>query len=361
MKGNINMKLRKILCLSLAAAVTFTSAINLTVSAQIGGESVTPPNNEFEMSAIIQKQILKNDHNFEENENNITPYYAVSVHNAIINEAMNGAEAVGKELKDVYWNDMRTICNNCDNWYPGNATYSSAIHGNRNYYATLKYLWTYALKISKSSTLSLSQQCDKVANECLALFDCNQFEIARGTDGVTDYNFIHCLGNVSKDVLSRYGNKSDYTGDKVKYRKFLIFGVIMHYFGDLAAHRTRVSQVLIDRMSDSNYANSQNKFTRSDFSASEWTRLTSRIQAKTLDYTNIIGLLDANNKSNDRIKYIRNRYEDNVKVIPSRLSEAKLNAYWFMQHYLEGYNAGILAPVYNIDYIYADKYYQATW
>lgn len=356
------MKLKKLISLSLAITMVFTATLSSSASAEIGGEDVISPQyNEFEISAIMQKQILKDNINFDAAENNITPYYTTSVHNSLIDEAMDGAEAVGKTLKDVYWNDMRTICNNCDNWYPGNATYSSAIHGNRNYYATLKYLWTYALKISQSSTLSLNQQCDKVASECLALFDCNQFEIARGADGVTDYNYIHCLGNVAKDVMSRYGGKSDYTGDKVKYRKFLIFGVIMHYFGDLAAHRTRVSQVLIDRMIDPNYANSQNKFTRSDFSNDEWNRLTARIQAKNLDFTNIVGLLDETNKGNDRIQRIRSRYEDNVNVIPSRLKEAKLNAYWFMQHYLEGYNAGVLAPVYSIDYIFADLYYKATW
>lgn len=367
-------KIKRLLCLSLVIAITATAYSNIApASAVIGGEDfVSCQYSETEMTAIIQKQILKDTIDFDEyEESNISPLYAESVHRTLIDEAKKGADSIGKTLKNVYWNDMEEICVNCDSLYTvAKNSYNSPIHGNRNYYATLKYLWTYALKISKSSTLSLSKQCDQVASECLALFDCDQFETARGADGVKDYTYLPRLGAICKEVILNYATSSDYTGNKVEYRKFLVFGLIMHYFGDIAAHRTRVTHVMIDRMTDPDFINGQNRFTRSNFSDTEWARLTARISAKNIDFTTIAtvysssntnGILDSNNSSTSRISYIRGRYEDNVKVIPSRLSEAKLNAYWFMQHYLEGYNAGVLAPVYNIDYVFADKYYQATW
>ena len=69
-------KIKRLLCLSLVIAITATAYSNIApASAVIGGEDfVSCQYSETEMTAIIQKQILKDTIDFDEyEESNISP------------------------------------------------------------------------------------------------------------------------------------------------------------------------------------------------------------------------------------------------------------------------------------------------
>ena len=248
------MKLRKILCLSLAAIVTFTTTISLTASAQIGGESAE----ESQSFGCIILDKMKN--NTSNNDSlGISPLWTGDTHDEIIIGGDNNY------IPAAYSDLVYKICKWCDD--KTKIPETTCLHGNRNYVATLKFLWTFAQKISVNSGVACDIQSAKAKKDCLAMFSKEKFDNLNSYDK-QDYVQLVTLANTAEYVINTYGKFKNGEG-----RKYLIVGLIMHFLGDVTAHRTIVPKFMIDRATDSNYANSVNRFNKNDFSNIEWNKL----------------------------------------------------------------------------------------
>lgn len=339
------MKLRKILCLSLAAAVTFTLAINLTVSAQIGGENA----NENQSFGCIILDKMRNEKSDNDNSG-ISPLWTGDTHDEII---MGGDS---NYIPAAYSDLVYKICKWCDD--ETKIPFATCLHGNRNYVATLKFLWTYAQKISVNSGEAYHVQSSNAKSQCLAMFDKQKFDNLNSYDK-QDYVHLVKLADTTEYVINTYGKFKNGEG-----RKYLIVGLIMHFLGDVTAHRTIVPKFMIDRATDSNYTNSINRFNKKDFSNAEWNKLITEYNNGSLDFSLIQNLLikrsgETDEDLNKRKVSIRKRYEDNPSVVPNRILQSETMVDYFFHYFNNGFDDSIFDSSYsNINLIYLNNKYK---
>ena len=318
------MKLRKILCLSLAAAVTFTSAINLTVSAEIGRENA----NENQSFGCIILDKMRNEKS-DNNNSGISPLWTGDTHDEII----TGGDS--NYIPAAYSDLVYKICKWCDDETKIPST--TCLHGNRNYVATLKFLWTYAQKISVNSGEVYHVQSSNAKSQCLAMFDKQKFD-NRNYDK-EDYVQLVTLANTTEYVINTYGKFKNGEG-----RKYLIVGLIMHFLGDITAHRTIVPKFMFDRATDPNYVNNVNRFNKNHFSNTEWNKLLAAYNNGSLDFSQIQWILDDTSEANR--KRMLPKYEDNPNVVPNRILASETMIDYFL-HY---FNYGFMDSIFDIPY-----------
>ena len=315
------MKLRKILCLSLAAAVTFTSAINLTVSAEIGGENA----NENQSFGCIILDKMRNEKSDNDNSG-ISPLWTGDTHDEII---MGGDS---NYIPAAYSDLVYKICKWCDD--ESKIPKTTCLHGNRNYVATLKFLWTYAQKISVNSGEAYHVQSSNAKSQCLAMFDKQKFD-NRNYDK-EDYVQLVTLANTTEYVINTYGKFKNGEG-----RKYLIVGLIMHLLGDVTAHRTVVPKKMVTNAGSTFNKNNKSRFVISDFTTAGWNKIKSEVDNANLDFTHIQDYFSENFNGNKLT-----RYEDNPNCIPNRV----LSSESMIDYFLHYFNYGFMDSIFDIPY-----------
>ena len=203
------------------------------------------------------------------------------------------------------------------------------MHGCHNYAASLKFLWKYAQVIGdKNISGTCVQLSANAKNVALALFNGKYIKLYNPNN---DYYYLNDLAIRTEAVINTYGKTKT-----PEERKYLIYGVILHLLGDITAHRTIVPQFMVDRATDSQYANSKNKFDKSDF-PNNWDKIKSEVKNGRLCFNHIKDYVSDAEKN-----YVRNRYEDNTKVVPNRVLAAETMADYFMHYFSSGFNISIL-------------------
>ncbi len=341
------MKLKKLLCLTLTTTIAFTAT--LSSSSSIFAEDIQETEESQCFGSLILEK-MKNDYensnddtisvgNSNNNSSEISPMWTGSVHDEIIFN--NNFNYFPEKYEDL----VMKICRWCDD--TSRIPSTTCLHANRNYVATIKFLWTFAKKISVDNGQSCSAQSSKAKKDCLAMFSKTKFD-NRNADK-KDYVELVNLANTAEYVINNYGKTK--TGNE---RKYLIYGLIMHVIGDLTAHRTIVPKFLFDRATDSNYVNSKNRFDKSDFTSTEWSKLLSSYNNGSLDFAEIKNCV-AKSKNSKMLS----RYEDNPKVVPNRVLAAETMAEYFMHYFSKGFLITIFdIPYYNVDLIYYDSKYK---
>ena len=340
-------KAKRLLCLSLAILTAFTAALSSTASAT-SIDNVENHDENLPFGCIILDKMFDDtsdsDNTIDVNpDSGISPLWTGDVHDDIIISADNNY------IPAAYEDLVYKICRWCDD--PTKIPFSTCLHGNRNYVATLKFLWTYAQKISVNSGEAYNVQSAKAKSECLAMFSKEKFDNLNAYDK-KDYVELVNLSNTAKYVINNYGKTKNGEG-----RKYLIVGLIMHFLGDVTAHRTIVPKFMIDRATDPNYANSVNRFNKKDFSTTEWSRIIAEYNNGSLDFTLIQWLLDDTSETS-RNKMLP-KYEDNPKVVPNRILASETMAEYFLHYFNNGFVDSIFdIPYANVDLIYLNSKYK---
>ena len=359
------MKFKNILSLSLVFLMTFTAT--LSSSASIFADNVEIPQTEESQSfgGLILEKIKSNyeGSNIDDsvaapiNPNNgseIAPQWNLGTHDEIISNNYSGY------IPEKYIDLVMKICRWCDDttkiWR------SDCMHGHYNYAASLKFLWKYAQVIGdKSISGTYSQLSANAKKVALAQFDS---KIIKKNDDKNnkkdDYSKLEDLAIRTEAVINTYGKTKT-----PEERKYLIYGMILHLLGDITAHRTIVPKFLVDRATDSKYANSENRFDKKQFLSNEWTMIVNKVSNSSLCFVDIKNQLDEKRKSDEAKQdkespyhIIRRRYEDNPKVVPNRLLASETMAEYFMHHFNSGFNISILdnIPYANVKLINYSKY-----
>lgn len=317
------MKLRKILCLSLAAAVTFTSTVSSTSSAAVASE-VTNQNQCF--GCIILDK-MKNDMS-DSNENpGISPLWTGDTHDEIILGGDNNY------IPAAYSDLVYKICKWCDD--KSKIPFATCLHGNRNYVASLKFLWTYAQKISVNSGEAYNVQSEKAKTECLTMFSKEKFDNLNPADK-KDYVELVKLADTTEYVINTYGKFKNGEG-----RKYLIIGLIMHLLGDVTAHRTVVPKKMVTNAGSTFNKNNQSRFVISDFTTAGWNTIKSEVNNANLDFTHIQYYFSEDFTGNKLT-----RYEDNPDCIPNRV----LSSESMIDYFLHYFNYGFMDSIFDIPY-----------
>ena len=340
------MKFKNILSLTLATTIAFTAT--LSSSASIFADDVEIPQTEESQSfgSLILEKIKSNCKDLNEgvisigNSNNdgqeISPLWTGSVHDEIVEDG--GSQYLPSEYLPL----IEKICKWCDD--ETKISFSTCIHGNRNYAATLKFLWKFAQVIGdKSISGTYSQLSANAKNVALA-----QFNNKGIINNQTDYEGLLDLATRTEAIINQYGKAKT-----PEERKYLIFGVIFHFFGDVTAHRTVVPQFLVDRATDPNYANNPNKLNKSDFSTTGWETIKAGVKNKSLDFTHLQYYFRADYDGNKLTAY-----EDNPKVVPNRVLESITMVDYFLRTFDNGFNVIIfdVIPYENVSLVDYTRY-----
>lgn len=275
-----------------------------------------------------------------------------SMHDEIISDAAGGESY---DIPAKYFTLVSTICNDCDKTYKANSQYGSCLHGGRNYYATLKFLWAFAKKINTTSSISKTK-VKQYKTECLNLFNKDKFIAAWNYDtnmANTDYNCLVKLANITETVVNKHMNDSIL---KSKNKKYIVFGLIMHVLGDVTAHRTIVPKCMT-KNATKNFSN-KNAFDLRDFSAANWTKLVDAVNEQRIDFTSISGW----GLMSNHVEYSSNnaKYEDNIKVIENRWLFSQTMVDYFLRYFKKGFKIDIFDSFYkNVDLINMNIYKNA--
>ena len=324
------MKFKKILSLTLATTIAFTAT--LSSSASIFADDVEIPQTEESQSfgSLILEKIKSNyeNSNIDDsvatpiNSNNgseISPMWNGTTHDDIITDNNFGY------IPEKYVDLVMKICRWCDD--PTRISKTTCIHGNRNYVASLKFLWKYAQVIGdKNISGTYSQLSANAKNVALA-----QFNNKGIINNQTDYEGLLDLATRTVAIINQYGKAKT-----PEERKYLIYGVILHLLGDITAHRTIVPQFMVDRVNDPNYKNSKNKFETKHF-GNNWSYVKGLVKNGSIDFTT----LQKYSSGELSEKGFRDRYEDNIKVVPNRVLTAETMAEYFMRKFSGGFDVNI--------------------
>jgi Zn-finger protein len=296
-----------------------------------------------------------------------------SVHGAIIDVANETADTKipAKYLDSV----VKVVCQWCDTkWYVyekdanKNYIYDSdgnkvknekaveAVHASSNYLATLKYLWKFAKEIAKHETgANVTTDVNNASAKALA-----QLPAKVKKSGTVAGDMIAQLDNMTKRIIKAHykvtsAHPTQTEGGKCKY---IIYGMLMHLFGDLYAHRLKVPKTSVEAFKsgfNSANFNSKKMFYKSDFSASERSSLISAVEAKEVSFTQIKNYV---NTSSAIYTKLNSKYVDNKNFYPGRVVEAEDTAATFLDWYSDGFEAVLVDP-YNFTLDKYDTYLEA--
>lgn len=318
MKGNINMKLRKILCLSLAAAVTFTSAINLTVSAEIGGENA----NENQSFGCIILDKMRNEKSDNDNSG-ISPLWTGDTHDEII---MGGDS---NYIPAAYSDLVYKICKWCDD--DSKIPFATCLHGNQNYVASLKFLWKFAQVIGDNSLTGTYNKLSSDAKKA-ALEQFDEKYIKR-VNPYGNYTQLVKLADTTEYLINNYGKHKTPEG-----RKYLVYGFIMHLLGDVTAHRTVVPKAMVTNAVATYNSNKPNCLGKNHFTAANWSTVTSKINIGGLDFTTLTSYIKDKNVS---------YYEDNPDCYYNRVLFSETMVNYFLHYFNKSFDDSIFDPIYS--------------
>ncbi|MGN1031873.1 MAG: hypothetical protein ACI4PU_00285 [Intestinibacter sp.] len=282
-----------------------------------------------------------------------------SVHGAIIDVANETAET---KIPAKYLNSVvKVVCQWCDTkWYvyerdsDNNYIYDSAgnkvknekaieaIHASSNYLATLKYLWVFAKEIAKHETGdNITTDVNNASRKALAQLPENV-----KISGTKVGDMIAQLDNMTKKIIKAHykvtaSHPTQTEGGKCKY---IIYGMLMHFFGDIYAHRLKVPKTSVEAFKsgfDPADFNEKKMFYKSDFTATERTKLISAIEAKEVTFSQIKNYV---NTSSVIYKKLNSKYIDNKNFYPGRVVEAEDTATTFLDWYSYGFDATLVVP-----------------
>lgn len=274
------------------------------------------------------------------------------VHGKIIDAAstING----GALVPDRYMKIVRSICQKCDaSWGTQSDYYSGRVHATDNYIATFKYLWTFALDISK---------CENITPQIIDEVSVNAWISV--PEKIRDTYSMYLLDELTLYALKTYYNTEiTYDEEEFNYKisehtksrrcKYIIYGLMSHFIGDLYAHRIIIPEKAIATLllkSNPNYV----KFDGSDshkafyfnpdhFVDFDKSSLKTDIKNGTLAFNK---LKEYYTGSGDTpIKMLNTNYVDNAKFYSDRVDEAALTLSAFFLAYSEGYDSSILEPI----------------
>lgn len=295
-----------------------------------------------------------------------TPYWYAgtsssnySVHGKIIDNANKGT--VNKIPEKYLESVVKVVCQWCDTkWYiyekdeNKNFIYDSngnkvknekaieAIHGVSNYLATLKYLQKFAKVIAKHETgANITTDVNEASRKALAQLPDNV-----KTEGTVVGDMVAQLDNMTKRIIKAHYKVTDShptqtEGGKCKY---IIIGMLMHFFGDICAHRLIVPKTSVESFrSDFNNSNFNAKkmFYKSDFTSSERTKLTNAIEARVATFSQIKNYVSP---SSTIYNQLNSKYVDNGDFYPGRVTEAVIIATNFLNWYSGGFVPDLLDP-----------------
>ena len=293
------MKLRKILCLSLAAAVTFTTTISLTASAEIGGESASE--NQSFGSAILD-ELFSDSENSSDTGNNdnggISPLWNKDDHDKTIDyDAVNWSASQRQIMKDCsYWADRYFKASG------GSVATVPALHGAGNYVANLEFLWYFAIFLGRQNTTT-DKAIQNAKNSAI-----NKI---KNTTAYTNRNSNHLQNLINNSsALVKFNGKTYDTNLTASKMKIRILGYAAHLVGDVYAHRTIIPSI-------------------SGFNTSYF-----KTTFKTDVSKGIVAFRDLKNYSNGTLttQQLSEKYTDKIDFYPNRFKDAKDNVSNLLTH-----------------------------
>lgn len=309
------MKLRKILCLSLAAAVTFTTTISLTASAEIGGESANE--NQSFGSAILDRLFSESENSSDTGNNDnegISPQWLTPDHEKI-------ADFNSNDLPEYHIRILKCTSVWADTYFQAsNGTVATvpALHGAGNYVANLEFLWYFSVFLGRQSNpTSYDDMNNKIKAARSSAIDKIK-DTAAYKSTAKDNQLKNLINNSGRLVKYDGWAKKNNTTLKSSEMKMRILGYAAHLVGDVYSHRT----ILLNT----------NRLTMSYFTSN----LATDVPKNIVEYRYL-----AKEPTNNHPGYLRDinkkdtvntTYVDSTDYCPNRFNDATVNVSFLVTH-----------------------------
>ena len=309
------MKLKQILCLTLATTIAFTATLSSSVSIFADDVEIQETEESQSFASSIFEEILsKSEESNIENPNDygISPMWLRKYHQDIIDYNVG-------DLPEYHIRILKATGDWADRWFSD----IKALHGIGNYVINLEFLWYFAVYLGKQNDPKNATQMNNAINAAKN----SAIEKIKGTTAYKNKNngenkLQNLITNCAKLVKYDGWNGVNSTKLTATEMKMRILGYASHLIGDVYAHRTMLT--------------STSGLTLSYFKSSLKTDVPKGI-VQFIDL-NRNYLLDSNKKGEINEKYIDNpsfrpnRYDDAMLNISSMVTEksSAFDYYWFL-------------------------------